>query len=106
MKVLAQLTIFPTDKGESVSRYVAAVIDIIKKSGIPYQVHPLGTTLEGELHGISLLIERCFEELQKECNRVYAQVTYDFRAGRESGATQKLASLQKRGVQLDSRAPY
>ncbi len=36
MSVLMEFAIFPTDKGESVSAYVARAIHIIKQSGHPY----------------------------------------------------------------------
>ena len=38
----------PLDKGESLSQYVARSLDIIDKSGLPYQLTPMGTIIEGE----------------------------------------------------------
>ena len=46
--LLAEISMWPMDKGESVSAYVAQVFDIIDRSGVPYRLGPLGTCLEGE----------------------------------------------------------
>ncbi len=45
MSVLMEFAIFPTDKGESVSKYVSKVINMIDKSGIRYQLTPMGTII-------------------------------------------------------------
>src|SRR5205085_9219921 len=46
--LLAEFSIWPMDKGESVSEYVARAIDIVDRSGLPYKLGPLVTCLEGE----------------------------------------------------------
>ncbi|MCU0970108.1 MAG: thiamine-binding protein, partial [Rubrivivax sp.] len=33
----------PAGKGESVSAYVARILDVIDKSGVDYQLTPMGT---------------------------------------------------------------
>jgi len=38
----------PLGKGESVSQYVARVVDVVDKSGLPYVLTPMGTIIEGE----------------------------------------------------------
>src|SRR6266566_4594705 len=42
--LLAEFSIWPMDKGESVSEYVARAIDIVDRSGLPYKLGPLGTS--------------------------------------------------------------
>jgi len=46
--VLLEFQISPRADGDSVSAYVAQVIDIIDRSGLPYQLTPMGTIVEGE----------------------------------------------------------
>jgi len=46
--VLLEFSMSPLDKGESVSVYVSRSLDIIDKSGLPYQLTPMGTIIEGE----------------------------------------------------------
>ena len=48
MSTLAELSIFPLDKGISVSTYVAKMLKIIQNSGLEYELGPMGTCIEGE----------------------------------------------------------
>jgi len=42
--------------GETVGHYVARLLDIIDKSGLPYRLGPLGTCLEGEYGEVMAVI--------------------------------------------------
>jgi len=46
--VLLEFSMAPLGLGESVSEHVARVVDVIDKSGLPYQLTPMGTIVEGE----------------------------------------------------------
>jgi Uncharacterized conserved protein len=62
--VLAEFSMYPTDKGESVSHYVAQLIDHIDKSGITYKLTPMGTILEGSWEEVFGVIGECFKILE------------------------------------------
>ena len=47
--VLLDFSMTPLGKGESVSAYVAECVDIIDQSGLDYELHSMGTIVEGEL---------------------------------------------------------
>ena len=79
MSVLIDFSIFPMDKGESVSAYVARAVTIIKKSGLNYKLGPMSTTIEGGLEEIMIIINRCFEELKKDSDRIYMTIKADYR---------------------------
>ena len=70
MSVIVEFSIFPLDKGESLSRYVARAIKIIKDGGLPYELNPMGTCVEGQWKEVMALVDRCFQELQKDCGRI------------------------------------
>jgi uncharacterized protein (TIGR00106 family) len=74
MSLLINFSIFPLDKGESVSQYVARAVKIIKDSGLPYN-----TSIEGEWDEVMDVVTRCFEELKQDCSRVYMGITGDYR---------------------------
>ncbi|EEP60385.1 thiamine-binding protein, partial [Sulfurihydrogenibium yellowstonense] len=42
MSFLVEFSMFPTDKGESVSPYVSRIIKMIDESRIPYRLTPMG----------------------------------------------------------------
>ncbi len=92
--VLAEFAMFPTDKGESVSKYVSQVIDTIDKSGITYQLTPMGTILEGSWDEVMGVIGACFKVLEPQCNRINTSVKVDYRKGSESRMTSKIDKIQ------------
>lgn len=56
---LVSIQIIPKTKdGENVIPYVDEAIRIIDESGIKYEVHPLETTMEGELTTLLQIIEK------------------------------------------------
>ena len=98
MSVIAELTIFPMDKGESVSAYVARALTVIRKSGLPHALGPMGTCIEGEYAQVMAAIAGCVEALAVDCNRINVNIKLDIRQGRTNGLTTKPASvMQKMG---------
>ena len=56
---LISVQIIPkTEKYEDVIPYVDAAIAVIDASGVKYEVHPLETTMEGELSALLQIIEK------------------------------------------------
>lgn len=61
---LVSIQIIPkTKNGENVIPYVDEAIAIIDASGIKYEVHPLETTMEGDLDQIFAVIKKMNEKL-------------------------------------------
>jgi uncharacterized protein YqgV (UPF0045/DUF77 family) len=48
MSVIVDFSIFPLGKEESVSKYASRAVKIIKDSGLPHHIGPMGTSI-GEL---------------------------------------------------------
>lgn len=97
MSVIIDLTIFPTDKnGQSLSPYVARVIDIIRKSELPYALGPMGTSIEGEWDEIMSVVDACYRELEKDSDRIYLSIKADCRKGRKNGMAGKVQSVQEK----------
>ncbi len=96
MSFLLEFSMFPTDKGESVSQYVSRIIDKIDRSGVAYQLTPMGTVVESEsMDEILSIIKMAYEQLEPDCNRVYSSMKLDVRKGKKSRLKQKLASIEK-----------
>ena len=92
------LSIFPTDKGESVSRYVSKVVKLIKESGLPYKLTPMATIIETEdINEVFRIMDRAYKLLQEEgCNRIYTVMTVDYRKGRSNRMEQKVRSVEEK----------
>jgi uncharacterized protein (TIGR00106 family) len=83
MSVLLELSIFPTDQGESVSAYVAPVVAMIRESGVDHELTAMGTLIETETleQGLALVSRAHAILAQAGCRRVYATLKLDSRLG-------------------------
>jgi len=97
MSALVEFAIFPTDQSESKSAFVARVLDIVDRSGLPYQLTPMGTIIEAEsVSEIFALIEKAYEELETDCNRIYSVVKIDYRKGPVGRLFRKKSSVEEK----------
>lgn len=92
--VLVFLTMIPLDKGPSFSPYVARVLDIIDTSGLNYAINPMGTVIEGDYEEVMDVIKRCFDFLQKDCDRISISMKIDYRKGKNSRLESKIDSVE------------
>jgi uncharacterized protein (TIGR00106 family) len=93
--VLCELTMFPTDKGISVSPWVARILSIIDQSGLRYQLTPMGTIIEGEWDEALGVVGSCFRELEKDCDRINVSLKVDYRRGDESRLRRKVETVEQ-----------
>ena len=84
----------PHGQGESLSAHVARILDIIDKSGVPYQFTPMGTILEGEWDDVMGMVTACFKTLQRDCARIGMNLKVDYRAGPESRLRSKIEKVE------------
>ena len=97
MSVLLEFSMFPTDKGESISAHVARVLALIDESGIPYRLTPMGTIIETEtLEQALSLLNQAYKQLESDCDRVYVSAKLDIRKGKDGRLAQKIESVEKR----------
>jgi uncharacterized protein (TIGR00106 family) len=93
MSVIIEFSIFPMDKGESLSPYVARALKMIQNSGLPYEMNPMGTCVEGEWSEVMALVDRCFQELEKDCSRINLSLKADYRKGPAGRMKGKIESV-------------
>ncbi len=92
--VLLEFSMSPFGKGESLSPYVSRILDVVDKSGIRYKLTPMGTILEGEWEDVISVVTDCFNELEKDCNRISTNIRIDYRKGTSSRMQQKINSIE------------
>ncbi len=96
--MLAELTIFPTDKGMSVSSYVKKVIEYIKdeseKRNLKYELNSMGTNIEGEFDDVWDIIINSHKIMRKYSDRVYIVIKIDDRKGAKNAITEKRKSIE------------
>ena len=94
MSVIVDFSIFPLDKGVSLSPYVARAVKIIKDSGMPYRFGPMSTSIEGEWQDAMAVVNRCFEALKRDCDRVSLNLRADYRKGPAGRLKTKIESVE------------
>lgn len=94
--LLAEISMWPMDKGESVGVYVAELLDIIDRSGVPYRLGPLGTCLEGEWDQVMSVIKQCHEHLARQSNRIACTIKMDWRQGHNGSLDRKVRSVEEK----------
>jgi uncharacterized protein (TIGR00106 family) len=96
MSVILDFSMYPLDKGESLSPYVARSIRIIRDSGLPHEFRSMGTSIEGEFDEVMALVKRCFEAMRQDCNRVVLSLKADYREGPGGRMQRKIESVEEK----------
>lgn len=94
--MIAEFSIVPLDKGESLSQYVSEVLDMVDNSGLEYKLTPMGTIVEGEWDEVMDLIKRCHEHMREVSNRVDTRIAVDDREGAENRIEGKIESVESK----------
>lgn len=94
--VLVEFSMSPLGKGESVSQYVSRSLDIIDRSGLPYQLTPMGTIIEGEWDEVFAVIKACLDRMSADCARITTSIKVDYRAGASGRLTSKVNAVQQK----------
>lgn len=94
--MLAEFSVVPIGKGESVSQYVAECIKLVESSGLEYRLNPMGTVVEGEYDDVMGLVRRCHMRVLELCPRVITTVKIDDRKGRRNMMDSKIRSVEEK----------
>ena len=93
--MLAELRVTPLGARIPFARLIADLLPIFAESPLQYQVHAMGTTLEGDLEAILALVRRCHGELRKHADRVLIELSIDDRSGAEGELVRSLDHLRE-----------
>jgi uncharacterized protein (TIGR00106 family) len=97
MSVIVELSIFPVDtSGASLSPYVARVLRVLQASGLPFELNPMGTCIEGDWEPVWAAVSACMRELQKDSERVYLTVKADWRRGADRRMAAKVDAVREK----------
>jgi len=93
--VLLDFSMSPLGKGESVAPYVARCLEVVAASGLDYRLHAMGTTLEGEWEQVFAVVQRCYEALRPDCDRITCSLKVDYRAGHRGRLESKVRHVEE-----------
>ncbi len=92
--VVLEFSMFPLDKGESLSSYVARSLDVVQSSGLAYQCHAMGTLLEGPYDEVMEVVAKCFRVMAADCRRIECSIKLDYREGHQGRLDSKVRSVE------------
>jgi len=94
--VVLEFSMYPLDKGESLSSYVARSLDIIDSSGLDYELHAMGTLVEGEFDQVMGVVRKCYQAMSQDCERIACSIKLDYRKGSQGRLKSKIASVEQK----------
>jgi len=92
---IAEVSIVPLGtRSTSVSRYVAKCMKVLDASGLVYELHGMGTIIEGDLHDLFSVIRKMHEvPFGEGAQRVVTSVKLDDRRDKKATAKEKVESV-------------
>lgn len=97
MRVIADLCVVPLGVGVSVSEYVAACEQVLKKAGLKIQLHAYGTNIEGEWDKVFAAIKKCHETVHRMgAPRITTTLKFGTRVDKHQTLESKVRSVQTR----------
>lgn len=94
--MLVDLTVLPLRGGRHISDEVAEVVKLIDASGLPYQVTPSGTCIEGEWETVMPLVQRCHNVVRSMSSHVVTVIKIDDEFGKGNQLTQNITTIEHR----------
>lgn len=97
--MLASFSIIPVGLGEELKEKIAEILDIIDRSGLPYKLGAMQTTVEGDEADVMALIMKCHHHARELAPRVLTHITIDDRedaVGRLTGKVKDVEEILKR----------
>jgi len=94
--MIAEFSVVPLGKGESVSQYVSECLKIVEASGIEYRMNPMGTVMEGDYDEVMSVVRKCHMRVMELSPRVITSIKIDDRKGKKGMLDSKIESVEKR----------
>ncbi len=94
--MIADFSIAPIGKGESLSAYVAEAFKIIEASGVACEHHAMGTNLEGDWDEVMAVIKACRDKMLEASHRVSLSIKIDDRKGATNCISSKVSSAREK----------
>lgn len=93
---IVEISVVPVGTNStSVSPYVRTALEVIKKSGLNYELNPMGTCIEGDWDKIFAVIKEIHETLAAlGCTRLVTTIKIDDRRDKSVTMKEKVARVK------------
>jgi uncharacterized protein (TIGR00106 family) len=93
--VIIEFSVVPIGRGDELAAPVARILDLVDKSGLPYQLTAMGTLVEGDWDELMGLVRLCHEAMRGEMGRVLTHITIDDRPGASGRLVGKVRDVER-----------
>ena len=94
MNVIMDLCIVPIGVGVSVSKYVVACHEVLKKAGLNTKLHAYGTNIEGEWDVVMVAVKECHQKVHDMgAPRITTTIKLGTRIDRKQTMADKVSSV-------------
>ncbi len=94
-ETLIEFSVTPLGAGASVSPYVARCAKVVRASGLPSELHAMGTLVEASLDQCFDLVKACVRAQLTDCPRVSVALKMDVRPGHTGRLRGKVESVER-----------
>jgi uncharacterized protein (TIGR00106 family) len=94
--MLVEISIIPVGGDAHLSDQIAEVLRIVDKSGLPYQLTPAGTCIEGDWDAVMALVRQCHEQVRTHASHVFTTIKIEDEAGAENKLMKNVASVAEK----------
>lgn len=94
--MIIEFSIIPLGGDTHISTEVAEALKIVDTSGLPYQLTPLGTCLEGEWDEVMTTIRRCHERVRELSPHVITTIKIEDEQGAKDKLSRNVVSVEEK----------
>lgn len=94
--MLIELSITPLGGDTHTSDELAEVLRLVDESGLPYQLTPTATVIEGEWDAVMPLVKRCHERAREMSAHVVTTIKIEDEEGATGKLTSNIASVEEK----------
>jgi uncharacterized protein (TIGR00106 family) len=94
--MLVELNIVPLERGAHLGDAIAEVVGIVNDSGLPYQLTPSGTCIEGDWDQVMPIVRRCHEQARQRSPHVMTTVHIEDEEGARDKLRANVSSVEER----------
>jgi uncharacterized protein (TIGR00106 family) len=103
--MLLEINIIPLGGGTHLSDAIADVIKIIDQSGLPYQLTPCGTCIEGGWDELMSLARKCHEHTRERSQHVITMIQLEDQEGVKDKLRHNILSVEAKVGKKPERLP-
>ena len=94
--MLAELSIIPLGGDTHMSDELAEVLKLVDAYGLPYQLTPSGTCIEGEWNEVMELIRQCHSRVREKSPHVITMIKIEDEEGAHDKLSRNVISVEQK----------